>query len=351
MILTVSTAIIVLAGLVGGVLGATLGALSALGLAGVVIVGGELAELFVLDGTAVGLLATLGVDGAPIGAGPLSTVGLGPLLGPHVAFAGGVGAAAYAGRKGMIDAGFRYHPAKQIRQPLVGRPWTMLVGGVFGVVGVLLGAVGSFLPVDPVAFAVVGSAFLVRLTVGYPLLGRFDGTGVFDMSPFENGVYWGETGYETTEGIAGRHVVEPWQPEYYEWGPVVVLGVTVGVVGAAVALLSESVLLPFGLALVSLFGVVAGVRIEGYPVPITYHIAFPAGIGALAVGGTLPVGILAGTALGVVGAVLGELSQRALYAHGDTHVDPAFTSILLSSLLIAVLVLAGVFDAGAVPYL
>ncbi|WP_336327807.1 hypothetical protein [Halovenus sp. HT40] len=350
MILTVSTAVILLAGLLGGVLGATLGALSALGLAGVVIVGGELVELFVLDGTAVGLLATLGVDGAPVAVGPLSTVGLGPLLGPHVTFVGGVAAAAYAGRKETIDTGFRYHQAKQIRRPLFGRPWTMLVGGVFGVVGVLLGAVGSFLPVDPIAFAVVGSAFLARLTVGYPLLGRFDG-GVLDMSPFENGAYWGDDGYETAEGIAGRHVVEPWQPEYYEWWIVALLGVAVGAAGAAVALLSESALLPFGLALVSLFGVVAGVRVEGYPLPVTYHIAFPAGVGALAIGGTLPVGILAGTAMGLTGAILGELSQRALYAHADTHVDPAFTSILLSSLLIAALGLAGVFDAGAVPYL
>ncbi|MFT4946570.1 MAG: hypothetical protein ACI8TL_000806 [Natronomonas sp.] len=351
MILTAGTAIVLLAGFLGGVLGAAIGALSALGLAGIVIVIGELAELLVFDGTAVGMLATLGVDGAPVAAGPLSAVGLGPLLGPYVAFAGGVAAAAYAGRTGVVDTGFRYHQAKQIRRPLFDRPRTLLVGGGFGVVGVLLGGLGSLLPVDPVAFAVVGSAFLVRLTVGYPLIGRFGETAVLDMSPFESGAYWGDSGHETTDGIAGRHVVEPWQPEYYEWRVVAALGVLVGAVSAAIALLTDSVLLPFGLALASLFGLVFGLRVEGYPVPVTHHIVFPAAVGALAIGGSLPIDILAGAAMGLIGSVTGELGQRALYAHGDTHVDPAFASLLLSSLLIAVLVLAGVFERGVVPYL
>lgn len=351
MILTGTTAVILLAGLLGGVFGATIGALSALGVAGAVIVAGELAELFVIDGTTVGVLTTLGVDGAPIAAGPLSALGFGPFLGPHVAFAGGVAAAAYAGRKGTIETGFRYHQAKQIRRPLFGRPWTVLVGGVFGLVGVLLGALGSLLPVDPIAFAVVGSALLVRLTVGYPVAGRFDRAKLLDMTPFENGAYWGDGGHETTDGIAGRHVVEPWQPEYYEWLIVAALGVAVGFLGAAIALLTGSVLLPFGLALMSLFGLVAEVRIEGHSLPVTHHIVFPAAVGALALGGPLPVAILVGTAMGLIGAILGEFAQRVLYAHGDTHVDPAFVSILLSSLLIAVLVFAGVFDGGAVPYL
>lgn len=350
MILAVGTVLVLLAGFVGGIFGAAVGALAALALSGLAIVVGELAQLFI-DGRAVGLVATLGVDAAPLTAGPLSALGLGPLLGPHVAFVGGVGAAAYAGRKGTVDTEFRYHPAKQIRQPLYDRPKALAVGGVFGLLGVVLAAVGSLLPVDAIAFAVVGSGLLARLTVGYPVLGRFDGTKILDMSPFRAGAYWGDGGHETSEGIAGRHVVEPWQPSYYE--PLAVLGVGVGggVLAAAIALASESVLLPFGLALASLFGVVAGIRVSEYPVPVTHHIALPAAIGALAVGGTLPVGLLVGTAFGVGGAVLGELVQRVVYAHGDTHVDPGFGGLLVAGLLVALLVFAGVFDASVVPYL
>ncbi|MXR52142.1 hypothetical protein GRX03_11090 [Halovenus sp. WSH3] len=351
MLLTVGTAIVLLAGLLGGALGAAVGAASALGLAGVVIVVGELATLFVLDGNAVGLLATLGVDGAPTAAGPVSALGVGPLFGPHVAFAGGVGAAAYAARKGPIDTGFRYHQAKQIRRPLFGRPRAVLVGGCFGVAGVALGALGSYLPVDPVAFAVVGSALLVRLTVGYPLVGRFDGKRLLDMSPFEEGAYWGGDGYDTADGIAGRHAVEPWQPRYYEWWIVAIIGVVGGAVGAVLALATDSVYLPFGLSLVSLFALVFGLRVGRYPIPVTFHVVLPAAIAALAVGNGFPLGLASGTAMGVVGAGLGELGQRVFYAHGDTHVDPAFVSLLLSSLLISVLVLAGVFDGGPVPYL
>lgn len=350
MILAVGTLLILLAGFVGGILGAAVGALAALALSGTAIVVGELGQLFI-DGQAVGLLATLGVDGAPLTAGPLSALGLGPLLGPHVAFAGGVGAAAYAGRNGTLDTAFRYHQAKQIRQPLYDRPAALAVGGIFGLLGVGLAAFGSMLPLDPIAFAVVGSALLARLTVGYPVFGRFDSTGILDMSPFRAGAYWGDGGYETAEGIAGRHVVEPWQPSYYEPLAVVGVGVVSGALAAAVALVAESVLLPFGLALASLFGVVAGLRVGGYSLPVTHHVALPAAVGALAVGGSLPVGLLVGTALGLSGAVFGELVQRVVYAHGDTHVDPGFGALLGMSVVIAVLVFAGILDGSVVPYL
>lgn len=349
MILSVATVLVVLAAVLGGVLGAAVGALGALALSGVVIVLGELAQL-VVDGYAVGLLATVGVDSAPLAAGPLSALGLGPLLGPQVAFAGGVGAAAYAGRKGPIDTSFRYHQAKQIRQPLYDRPAALAVGGSFGLVGLALAALGSLLPLDPVAFAVVGSGLLARLAVGYPVFGRFEG-GVFDMSPFRAGAYWGDGGHETSEGIAGRHVVEPWQPSYYDPLAVLGVGVVAGGVAAGLALTTESVLLPFGLALASLFALAAGLRVEGYSLPVTHHVALPAAIGALAVGGSLPVALLSGTALGVVGAVLGELTQRVLYAHGDTHLDPGFGALLATSIVVAGLAVAGVFDPSAVPYL
>lgn len=347
----VSLAVVALASVLGGIIGVAIGAVSALGLAGIVIVGGELVELFVLDGTAVGLLAALGAGSAPITAGPFSGLGLGPLLGPHVAFAGGVAGAASAGRTELFDPGFRYHQAKQIRAPLFRQPRAVVVGGVFGLVGVGLAAVASVLPLDPVAFAVVVSALLVRLTVGYPLLGRVGGDSWLDMSPFEAGAYWGDGDHDVASAIAGRHVVEPWQPKYYEWLPVAVIGTVVGIVAAGIALLSGSVLLPFGVALVSLFGLVAELQVSEYPVPVTHHIALPAAIGALAVGASPPVGIACGAAMGLLGALFGELAQRGLYAHGDTHVDPAFASLLLSSLLVSALVFTGVFDASAVPYL
>ena len=54
----------------------------------------------------------------------------GPFVGPHVAFAGGVGAAAYAGRRGYADS-------KDATTPLahLGKPDVLWVGAAFGVFG------------------------------------------------------------------------------------------------------------------------------------------------------------------------------------------------------------------------
>lgn len=60
--------------------------------------------------------------------------------------------------------------------------------------------------------------------------------------------------------------------------------------------------------------------------------------------------ILLGAVFGVLGALLGELSERIFYAHGDTHWDPPATSIVATTFLIAVLAMGGVFPtAGWVP--
>ena len=53
---------------------------------------------------------------------------------------------------------------------------------------------------------------------------------------------------------------------------------------------------------------------------------------------------------GALGALAGEAAQRTLYAHADTHLDPPAVSIVLTSLLIAVLAALGVLDPGPVPY-
>jgi phosphate/sulfate permease len=54
-----------------------------------------------------------------------------------------------------------------------------------------------------------------------------------------------------------------------------------------------------------------------------------------------------GAVFGVVGALLGELLQRVLYAHAETHLDPPAASIVVTSLLIAALTLLGAFPSSA----
>ncbi len=348
MVLSSLTLWLLVGAIIGGVAGALVGALPMLGLAGVVIVVGEMAGSGVLATNppsvidpAVAPLDAVGITGA---------LGFGPVVGPHVAFAGGVAAAAYAGRKQTFDTTFRYHQAKQIAIPLPREPGVVLVGAGFGVVGITIATLAARLsvPVDPIAFSIVLSALFHRAAFGYPLLGRLRelDRSLLDMSPFTEGRYWGKTGDETAQGTGGRHIVEPWQPAYYEPRLVLGLGAGVGLGAGIVAVVADSPFLAFGIAAASLLAVSA----EIYDVPVTHHIALPAGIVAVAVDGS-PVAALAGAVVfGVAAAAIAELAQRVLYAHADTHFDPAFVAILITSVVLSALASAGLLDAGAVPY-
>lgn len=322
-----------LAGVAGGVLGAAIGGLPALSLAGIAVVVGEAADVVL---RVVGE-QTLSNPDAIAGTGLTATVGLGPALGPHVAFAGGVAAAAYVGRSGGVGKGSDYHPAKDVSTPLGHGLDVFAVGAAFGLIGVLLArlSVSLSLPVEPVALAVVVSALFHRLAFGYALLGRLDGD-VLDLGPFERG--------ERRAG-GSRPAVEPWLPYHYEWETVLALGAGVGLASGYLAVATGSAYLAFGITAASLLFLALGVE----RLPVTHHMALPAGVIAVALADPL-VAVLAAGIFGVAGAGLGELSQRVLYARADTHFDPSFASILLTTLLIGLLVAAGVGDPTAIPY-
>lgn len=341
-----------LAAFAGGAVGAALGPLPSLGLAGLVVAISEATPDLTAPATdPAGTTTGTNLSTQPVAAGAdglTALVGLGPALGPHVAFAGGVAATAYAARKGYLDDDAEYHAAKNVRLGLGSRPDVLVVGGVFGVVGYWLGQLSVLfgLPWDPVAASVVLSAFLHRVVFGYPLLGRIDG-GLLDMSPYEDGTRrMAPDGSDDPDALTGRLVVEPWQPAHYEWGNVAVLGLAVGVFGAFVGVLSGSYYLAFGLAVASLLVAAAGAA----DLPVTHHMALPASIAALALPATpVPVALVVGGVFGLVGGLAGELAQRLFYAHADTHFDPAFASIFLTSVLIAALDIAGVFTQTAIP--
>lgn len=347
MVATEFTIQALLAGLAGGALGAALGALPALSLAGVLVVVGEAAEI---AARTIGRETLANPDAAGL-IGITEFVGLGPALGPHVAFAGGVAAAAYAGRRGGHDGSFPYHPAKNVRTSLGSAPDVLLAGAVFGLVGVLVArlAAGLSAPLDPVALAVVVSAVGHRLAFGYPLVGRFEGP-VLDMGPFERNESRGGIGGSETKSDGGttRYAVEPWQPHHYEWANVACLGVAVGLASGYLAVVTGSAYLAFGIALASLLFLAVGMD----RIPVTHHMAFPAGVIALALGGQEPwLAVIVAGVFGLLGALLGELAQRGLYAHADTHLDPSFVSLLVTSLVLGLLATVGVLDASAIPFL
>jgi len=367
----------------GGALGAALGAYPAFALSGFVVVVGEAARL--AGGATIqtpweASAVTLGTTGVT------ASVGLGPALGPHVAFGGGAAAAAYAARKGYLDTGFPYYEAKNVTYSLGARADVLVVGGAFGVVGLLLaalsagtlGAAGDLpwpgLPWDPLMGSVVLSAFLHRLAFGYPLVGNVRGD-VLDMTPFERGerrrpvagpagtgsggVEGGsESGAVGSEADApGRYVVEPWLPHQSGWTSVTLLGAAAGAFGAFVAYATGSALLAFGLAAASTVFLSLGME----RAPVTHHMVLPASVLVVGLAGgatgpsavadalSLPVAAVAGAVAGALAGVLGELAGRVLYAHADTHLDPPAASIVVTTLLIGLLDVLGLLSQGVIP--
>ncbi|MEF8840063.1 MAG: hypothetical protein V5A62_00355 [Haloarculaceae archaeon] len=366
----------------GGAFGAALGAYPAFALTGFVVVAGEAAR--VAGGAQAGP-GTVG-PGALGTAAVTASVGLGPAFGPHVVFGGGAAAAAYASRKGYLDTGFDYYEAKNVTDSLGGRADVLLVGGAFGVLGLLLaglsaGTLGSAgdlpwpgVPWDPIMASIVLSAFLHRLAFGYPLVGNVRGD-VLDMSPYERGerrrpvadrsvdeegsgdAEAGSGGVGPEADAAGRYVVEPWLPHQSGWAGVAVLGAAVGVFGAFVAYATGSALLAFGIAAASTILLSLGVE----RAPVTHHMALPASVLVVGLAGgasdpsavadalALPVAVAAGAVAGSVAGVVGELAGRVLYAHADTHLDPPAASIVLTSLLIGLLDVLGLVSQTAIP--
>ncbi|MFB6126961.1 MAG: hypothetical protein ABEJ79_06695 [Halolamina sp.] len=342
--------VLLLASLAGGAFGAAIGALPAFIFTGFMVIAGEAVNILTAE---LGEVADLPVG--QIGIGITGSLGFGPVFGPHVAFAGGAAATAYAAKKGYIDSGFDYHEAKNIPYALGTEPDVLAVGAAFGVLGMLIRqvSVGLALPWDPIAMGVTLSALAHRVAFSYPVIGTPRGDGLFDMSPFVRGdtrsTGDGEEVAAADGGVpADRLAVEPWLPHQYEWPGVATLGIAAGVLGAYIALVTGSFFLAFGISAASLVFLNCGVE----KIPVTHHMTLPASTAALIVGaGTGDVAaLLVGTVFGLYGALLGEAWQRVFYAHGDTHWDPPAAAITIATFTIAVLALVGVLpDSGWVP--
>jgi hypothetical protein len=338
--------VLLIAAFAGGAFGAAIGALPAFCFTGFAVIAGEAVNIAGFSNAPEGL----GIASAMTG-----TIGFGAVFGPHISFAAGAAAAAYAAKQdgAMPDPGEGdYHPAKDIAYALGTRPDVLAVGGIFGIVGALGTAVsaGLALPWDPIAIMVVVSAALHRLAFGYPLVGAGD-RNVLDMSPFENGEMRtaadGGDDVATDGGMAEskRLAVEPWLPHQYEWANVAMIGLVAGLLGGFIAVKTGSAFLGFGISAASLTFLNLGVE----KIPVTHHMTLPASTAALALYGGVPSGmsavvaVLVAGAFGIYGALVGEVVQRVFYAHSDTHFDPPAAAIVVATFTVVILGIVGVF--------
>ncbi len=246
-----------------------------------------------------GLLVLVGVAVAAAGGGAevLSEVAFGSVFGPHIAFAGGAAATAYAHRRGFAASG------RDISVPLMGldRADVLVVGGAFGLFGYLLNQLWALLGLSPwtdtIALTVVVSAMVARIAFGRT------GLASRRFAPSAD-CHW------------VRHQERPAQCLWIGFG-----------VGLLSAFLAQSFgadrgggVFGFGIAAASLVFAQSGLK-----VPVTHHMALPAAAAALASGS-----LAAGAAFGVAGAFAGEWFSRVFHQHGDTHIDPPAAGIAIA---------------------
>jgi hypothetical protein len=295
-----------LAAAAGGLFGAAIGALQAFIFTGMLVVAG---------------VATLAGTGNPA---MLTALAFGPAFGPHISFAGGVAAAAYAARRKDVEG-------KDIVTPLarLARPDVLAVGAVFGVGGYVVQKAVAEIPwfgshTDSVALTVALSALVARLAFGRTGIlarGSSGAGGLADYAPDEDG---------------------RWVAAQERFTPNTVLGLGAGALAGFITLSMQQAFpaltgfaqtLPFALSAISLLFLSLG-----HAVPVTHHMTLPAGLAAgvflPVVGGNLAVALLIGAGFGMVGAWFAEIAARASLSHGDTHVDPPAAAIWPATTLV-----------------
>ncbi|QFU81281.1 hypothetical protein [Natronorubrum aibiense] len=334
--------LLLIAALAGGAFGAALGALPAFIFTGFVVFLGEGVAILQRE---LGTLETIETGG--LAADITGVIGFGMVTGPHVAFAGGVAATAYAGRKypEMEPEGWDYHFGKNILYAFGTKPDILAVGAVFGAVGMLITQVmnGIGFPTDNIALSVVATAFLARVAFGYPLIGTVAGAGILDMSPFERGEkrVAADGGTETN-----RLATEPWLPHQYKWSGVATIGLVGGVLGGYIWLETGSIFLGYAISAISLLFLNLGVE----KIPVTHHITLLGAVGAIIAMpaiGSEPVALLVAGVFGAISGLFAEVTQRMFYSHSGTHVDPPAMAIAIFMFLLGILYLLGLLpNAG-----
>ncbi len=277
----------------GGVFGAAIGALNA----------------FIMTG----LLAIVGFILGLAGVGDLTggLITFGGLLGPHVAFAGGVAAAAYAGNKGKGLAS-----GTDIVTALNGLTdyTVLLVGGAFGIIGAitvyLLGGVLK-IPADGPAMGVIVTAIITRFVFGKTgLTGKYTGSEPRTWFPKGKGLF-----QSITLSLALGIVVSCIGQQFIN------AGVTFEVLGGFYPVVC------FGISAFSLIFVTAGLA-----APATHHITLPAAI-AFCKTGNIFVGIV----VAVICALIGDVVGNTFNSHCDSHIDPPAITIFSMTLLLNIM--------------
>ncbi len=285
----------------GGALGAALGALAGFALMGTIVIGVTLIAVALPDTDLVTGLA------------------FGPVFGPHVLFAAGAAAAAYAAHRRTLESG------RDIATPLIGLHDTRIlwVGALFGVLGQLLARVFAEIPpLHTSTGAEVSTIDAIALSVV--------------VTGLASGLLWGRNPF--AERL-------PWLPWQHSAGAVLTLGAAGGAIAGSVFLAwpqdsrALSGLFLYGVSALSLL-----VLVFGTAAPVTHHIVLPAAIGARAAASwNFPssVVLLVAVISGIAASLIAEAWARLVLERSRVHLDPPAAAIAIMSTVLAVVQVVG----------
>lgn len=267
-----------------------------------------------------GVFSIAGSIAGMCGAGEVSNVLLnyfafGPFFGPHISFAAGAAAAAFAKKKGVLDNG------ANVNMPLAGLndPSVLLVGGVFGVIGCLFkelvvanlfaGTISNRLITDAPGFTVFCSAILVRLMFGGKMR---TGTEVISKGK----------ALSTTVVISIVYSL-------------IVGGMYLAAVGAGVPVEAFGGCYPqiiFGIAAIGLIFAQMGQPFFG-----CHHIviiAAEAAVQSYAVTGNLYAALLISVIFGTISGLICDVETKLINSGTDSHIDGPACAILIMTFLV-----------------
>lgn len=236
----------------------------------------------------------------------LNSVALSPIIGPHVAFAGGVAAAAYMGklsREGKLqtETGEVIEFAgSNIFAPLhsFGNTTSLVIGGVFGVIGfAILDILDNViaLKADNIAIVVVVTNIIARLAFG-------DGQLLSDLPKEVNKV-----------GLITNNLLFN-----------ILWSFSLSIVMAGIIDVIQIPLFGFVLGAFFLVFIAAGVN-----VPMIHHVALIAGMAMQVFGNIWLAGLL-----GVISMILCEAIGVTFNANAKSHIDPPAATITILSLIL-----------------
>lgn len=285
----------------GGVFAASIGALPAFILTGV----------FAIVGAVAGMCGAADASNILV-----NYFAFGPFFGPHVAFAGGVAASAFAKKQGYTENG------ADIATALGGlnEPSVLLVGGVFGVIGYLIkslvidslfaGTISAQLVTDGPGITVFISALIVRAVFGG---GKFK-TGDKMMS----------------QGKALSNTL--------------VIAICYSLLVAALYTAAVDAGVPVeafgGLYHVAIFGTAAiGLIFAEFGQPFfgCHHIviiAAEATVQSYARTNNLYMAVAMGVIFGTISGIIGDIAGASINSGTDSHIDPPATAIFIMTFVV-----------------